>query len=67
MISDYAKHRDDMDMKSYPDQMVFDTARDVELRCFEAGIRIGDLAYLIEAARRAELKGGQKVNLEIAG
>ncbi len=56
MIHDYFRTRLEMDMSSYPDKMVFDTARDVELRCFEAGIRVGDIAYLIEAAKRNEPK-----------
>lgn len=54
ILNDYFRMRVEMNLAQFPDDMVRDTARDVELRCLEAGIRCGDLAWLIEAASRAE-------------
>lgn len=66
MLHDYFKLRAEMNLAGYPDDMVHDTARDVELRCLEAGVRAGDLAWLVESARRSEPRSHQAVVTDAA-
>ncbi len=55
-MNDYFKLRIEANLAHYPDDMVRDVAREAELKMLEAGLKPTDIAWLIEAAVRAEPK-----------
>lgn len=58
-MNDYFRLRARLNLAAYPDEMVRDTAREVELKALEAGLRPDDIAWLVEAASRAEPRVNQ--------